>query len=492
MGGTHVLERQASASTAAATWWWLAIPALVAAVVNGWRFDATPFWRDEAWTAATSAMPFHAMVRHLAVDDAGLGGYYALMRLWMLVGSDSTWWLRVPGLVASVLTAVLVGLLARRLAGVAAGVAAGVLITVMPVMVEHAQEVRPYPLVVAAACATALALHRYVEDPTTRRWRWWAAAAAIASVLHPMVGLPAVLALAAAAYVTPGRAPRTALLAGSVVPGLSGVAVVLIGPQQAWRAGAATVSDLARMRHNYGAGALAVLMLVVLVVLAVVQLRRDRQALWLLASWAAVPPAVLWAYGVLANHYQPRYLAAAAHPVAILAGIGCTAAGDMIARWVGRPRVAPIVAGVLVAVAIAAQASFVVTSRTAPFYGDDPRSAAQSIVTSAHPGDAVVYLGTPTRPMMHRYLPGGAVDDALLIAAPPTNASPWGIEYPDDLVRSELDGRPRVWVVGTLEGTLWPQTPRTATVLEAAGTGRTAASTREFGRVRVQLWAAGR
>ncbi|WFG44937.1 hypothetical protein [Pseudonocardia alni] len=450
-------------------------------------FNGKPLWRDEVYTLATATRPWEAMVRHLVVDDAGLAGYYALMHVWLLA-DQSTAWLRLPGAVAAVLASVLVAAIGVRLHGATAGVSAGVLLALMPVVVEHAQEARPYPLVLAALAAAVLGLLRFRDVPGPGRWVAWAAPALVAAALHPVVGLPALLGIVAAATAWSGSAPRATVLAGAAGPALIGFAVMAIGSQQLRPVGGPILADVVRLRHIVGATALAVCATVLLVVCGVVALRRDRGTLVILVGWMTLPPVALLLYGVGAGHYQPRYVAGAAPAVAVLAGVGLAAVVGLI----GRPAPRRGAAGILLLALGAAQLPSLIETRSATFSGDDPRAAAASVAAQALPGDGVVYVGPIARPMFGLYLgPAPRLRDVLLTQAPPAGVDLAGVEVSDGHVERLVDLPARIWILGTLDGAEWtpgPAPARTSLVLEKATGDRAMVSDDEFGRTRVQLW----
>ncbi|CAA9435591.1 MAG: hypothetical protein AVDCRST_MAG35-2902, partial [uncultured Quadrisphaera sp.] len=180
---TH--HRRSPAGTAA-----VLVPVVLAVALTAWRYDAKPLWRDEVYTLTTAGRGFAEMLELLAVRDAGLVGYYALMNPWLALG-EAPAWMRLPGALATPVAVGLCAAIGRRVGGPTTALVGGVLVALTPSVVRHAQEARPYPLVLAAVALTALLLLRAGARPTARQRTAVAATAAVAVALHPLVALPA-------------------------------------------------------------------------------------------------------------------------------------------------------------------------------------------------------------------------------------------------------------------------------------------------------------
>jgi hypothetical protein len=172
---------------------------------------ANPLWLDEAFSAVIAARPFSEMPRALE-NDAGPPLYYALLRLWRGLLSDSEASLRALSLLFALATTVLLyrlalSLLDRRTARIAA-----LLWATHPLVAFYAGETRNYTLF---AFLSVLLLATVSASP---QWRGRApaiGALVLALGLTHNLGWMAVAAALAAAVVTkrPGAIDRRVGLA---------------------------------------------------------------------------------------------------------------------------------------------------------------------------------------------------------------------------------------------------------------------------------------
>ncbi|MEU8660731.1 glycosyltransferase family 39 protein, partial [Actinoplanes philippinensis] len=98
------------------------------------------------------------------------------MKLFAGIAGAGTFALRLPSLIAAVLTAVVVTELGRRAAGDTVGLLAGLLWAVLPVVSRYGQEARPYAIAVLFAALALLALIRLLDRPGAGRAAAYAAA----------------------------------------------------------------------------------------------------------------------------------------------------------------------------------------------------------------------------------------------------------------------------------------------------------------------------
>ena len=476
----------------AAAWWW-ALPVAVALAATAWRYDAKPLWRDEIYTLATAVREPAVMLRGLRVTDAGLGPWYALVHPWVQV-SQSAAWLRLPGAVAAVVAVGLVAGCARRLrgpvGGAAAGVGAGLCAALLPVLVEHSQEARPYPVVVLCVTAAAYGLLRDRERPRGRWLLLWVGASTAAAALHVLSGAPACAALVAVVLLRPAAARRRRVLLGAVPLVLVTLAMVAVGFGQAPNRIGDDFPVLSRtlgLWHSVAGGTVALVVLAVLCGAGLLARSgraggRGRFAALFTAAWVAAPVAANAGSALGGQLFEPRYATAAAPGVAVLCGLGVAAvAGRGSARRA-------LAAGLAAALLLVAQVPHLAEVRRQPYVVDDMPSAARDLAARARPGDAVVYLGNTTRPMARLHLPPGlGLDDVLLRRDTPVSVSIGGDEVPDGERAAVLAGRSRVWLVGIRLNDPWEVVFPASSA--AVRTGRSLRFDAEHGQVRVQLWA---
>ncbi|WP_432491283.1 hypothetical protein [Kineococcus gypseus] len=473
-------------------WAWL-VPAAVALAATAWRYDAKPLWRDEVYTLATAERPYAVMLRGLRVTDAGMGPWYALVRPWVLLSREEAW-LRLPGALATVLTAVLVALIARRLlrpgsppgARAVAGVVAGTAFALAPVVVEHSQEARPYPLVLACVSATALALLHERERPRRRWLVLRVVSSTLAAALHVLTGAPAVAALLAVALALPGRAGRRRVLLGALPAAAVSAALVAAGLSQAPNRIGEDFPVLARtagLWTAHAAGVPVLLVLLALVGAGAVHLRGERAVLLLLLAWAVAPVAALAASAAGGQLFSARYAAASAPALAVLAGTGAGALAARVRTARSRAAVAVLAAGALVA----GQGGHLLHERARPYVTDDITSAVAVLAAGARPGDAVAFLGNTTRPHVRYYLPAGTpLDDALLLRDTDVSVSVGGDDVPERERAAALAGHRRVWLVGLVLNDPWEEV--FAGWVQPARAGRQREFGGDYGAVRVELW----
>jgi len=459
-----------------------------------WRLGAKPLWRDEFYTLSTAVRDYGVMVRGLRATDAGMGLWYAVVHPWVQV-SQAAVWLRLPGVLATVLAAALTALVARRLAGPGAGAVAGVLAVLAPVVVDHSQEARPYPVITAAVAATAYGLLRDRTSPHPRWALLWSAAATVSAALHVLTGAPAVAALLAVALAAPGRRSRLHVLVGALPAAVVTVAMVAVGLSQAPDRIGPDFPLLARTIGLWTAWAgsrPALAGLLVLAVAGVAQLRRQPAALALVLVWVLAPVAGVVASAAAGQLFETRYTTAAAPALAVLAGVGAPRLRRWSARALRAPttsRAATAITAAVVAVTVAGQVPHLLTERRLAYVADDMPCATAAVTAGARPGDAVVVLGNTTRPMLRYYLPSDVpVTDVLLATDPARSVSIGGDDLPEGQRAAALAGWDRVWLVGVRLRDPWPLVFPAS--LRAVQTGRAKVSTADCGQMRVELWTA--
>ncbi len=471
------------------------VPVLVSLVLTAWRYDAKPLWRDEVYTLITAGRGFADMLELLAVRDAGLVGYYTLMNQWLAV-TDATWWLRLPTALATPVVVGLCAVLGRRAGGSRTALVAGLLAALAPSVVRHAQEARPYALVLAAVLLIALLLLRIADDPRRSELAALAGVSAVAVALHPLVAVPAVAGLYAAAWLVPGRAERQDVVAAGVPAAVVGLVLVAVGFQQA-EASPPAPAEAWEYLTFWKIVAYSPVVGVVALVLAVVGAlhlwrgARRREAL-LLGAWALAPVAAVTVLGLMGSYFNARYATASVPAACVLAAVGLTSLGARaVARTTAPLRWAPWALAVAVLAVVAVQAPPAVALRAAPYYFDDAPGAAQELARGARRGDAVVWAGPVARPLVAPHLlpglRGWRLDDALLVAPAQQTDTRGGQEVPARQRRDVLAPYQRVWLVGT-RATATGDLLREGWNAQAAMAGRAMASRQDHGWVRVELW----
>lgn len=159
------------------------LPPVVTAVIGAWRIDRAAMWADELATWGAVRLEWDQLWRLAGTVDAVITPYYAALKVF---GTDD---LRLPSLVATVLTSVVIVALGRRAGGDTAGMIAGLLFAVLPVTARYAQEARPYAIAVLFASLALLTLLRLLDRPRPGRAAVYAAAVAVTGLCHPFSAL---------------------------------------------------------------------------------------------------------------------------------------------------------------------------------------------------------------------------------------------------------------------------------------------------------------
>lgn len=483
--------------------------AALATVLTAWHWSSKPMWRDEWITWSVTVRPLGSMAALLSERDGGLWPFYAVMHAWMAWAgsSPSVAWMRLPAAIATVVAVAATALVGRRVGGTLAGALAGVLVAVTPGLVDHADEARAYPEVVAAVTLTALAALRYRERASPGRWVALTVLAALAVAAHAIPGVPAVVGILAALLLSPGAARRWRVVAAGLPAAVVSAALIGVGLRQVGLvltdrpAGWAAVADF-RLVLAPGWGALAAM--AVLAAVAVVSLRRSgasagprsTSAAPLLLAWALTPPLVLALLAAGGSFSTRRYLVAAVPAVCVLVAVGAAVVGRAVAARVARARpgdglalahrAAPAAALALVAVVVAALLPGALAVRAAPYRVDDPRSAARYLAASARAGDVVVYAGPFARGLTTHYSPAGApaLPDPLLARSALASDTVDGVDVPPAQQAGAVAGADRVWAVATWDG----RALEGQDVIDRVTTGRSRQELRRFGGIVVQRW----
>lgn len=140
---------------------------------------AESLWLDEIFSMRDASQPV------LQIFESNRPLYYFLLSLWMRMGRDEAW-LRGLSVLFSLGSIVLTYRLGCRLFNGATGLVAALLLTLSPLAINHAQEVRMYMLGVFLGLAGTLALVLALERPTPIRVRSWAGLRLLSMLTAPL------------------------------------------------------------------------------------------------------------------------------------------------------------------------------------------------------------------------------------------------------------------------------------------------------------------
>ncbi len=187
---------------------------LLAAAVRFWRLDGFALGFDEAISVRCASADSLRAVWGIAPARARLftDAYNSLLHAWMALGSDPAT-IRALSACLSVVALVLAWRILRGLLPAGWALTALALFAFAPLQVQHAQEARPYALVLVLEFAATLALVRAVTHGERVAWAAWAFGCALAGASH-LLALSWIAASAVYVWLLPGARRSLAPLAG--------------------------------------------------------------------------------------------------------------------------------------------------------------------------------------------------------------------------------------------------------------------------------------
>jgi hypothetical protein len=364
---------------------------ILALALRLYRLESQSLWSDEGLSVYRAALPWRDILANdIVVDgvktqDLSPPGYFLLLALvWRLAG-ESLFALRLPGALLGALSVPLAWQAGRLWLGRAAGLGAATAIAFSPIHVWYSQELRNYPLLLAAILGAtwALAVATTATGRARRRaWTGWAllwaaAAASHAFALLGLAGHVAWLLLRATGGRAEGRpatgtgpasstgataaAPVLTLRRAVAAVAVAGALALPFAPRalQYFRADAqvdyAAVTFATIVRQSADAFAVGIsptlahapaatwpwLLLAAVGLGAGLIHIRHRRGAWLALSMLALPLLLLAGLSALRPIYNgPRHALVALPGFLLLAGAGLGLWGELsltVLRW-GRPR----------------------------------------------------------------------------------------------------------------------------------------------------------
>jgi mannosyltransferase len=492
-------------------WLVLVLPAAVTLIVGGYRLGSASMWRDEAYTKEVVTRSPGQIIALLGHQDAVHGAYYMLMHEVTGLTGTSAAGLRLPSLIAMVITASFTAAAGRRLALLAGGPApaatgllAGLVFATAPAMTWYAQDAREYATVTMLA---TIATYLFVRAVPDGRWGWWAGYGA-AVALTGFFNLFAVLIVVAHALslliaglrVRAGRGTPAAAPAGSGVPaaaaaldepGAAGppgtrigalpagrlaarwlaavVAAGIVLTPMAWASygqrgqiswlTAPSYGTIVKLVTSFAGSRTLVFPFAVLAIggaVAGLAAHRGRPLSpgVVALPWLVAPPVILIAVSYLHPVYDARYIEFCLPALAILVAAGLAWLGRLAALTpLSRARLAwlpPAVAAVALAVALIAPQQSIRLSSARP---DNLRKISAILAASEKPGDAVLYIPMQAHALSEAYpAPFRRLRDLALARSPRASATLNGILVSPAVLRKRFTGVRRVWIVAEESG----------------------------------------
>jgi mannosyltransferase len=401
---------------------WLAVPPAVTLAVGLWGVTARPYWGDEVDTLAAVSRSLPQLARLLGHVDAVHGLYYLLLWPVVRVAGTGEFATRLPSVVAMAGAALGVSVIGRRLRSRRAGLCAGLVFAALPIVTQQAHDARPYAMATAAAVLASYLLVRAADDPRSARFAAYGLALVLLGYLElfGLLLLPAHALTMAALRRQPSEAPARLARQWLVTAAAAGAAVAPVAVwgwrqrgqigwigQPGWldvtylarwlavgsAASAALIAALAilgaryadrsvparppsRVKPRYGAGWPG---------MRTRPPRVSEPLTWLALPWLVLPPSALMAASQIEPVYSFRYVIFCLPAVALLAGAGLAALGQLLRA---------VALALLMVLAAPAQLALRIPGSGA---GGGLQAAAQVLAAHERPGDAVIYPG-PTIP----------------------------------------------------------------------------------------------
>ena len=377
---------------------------------------------DEAAIVAAAHGSFTDVVERAFSDDPARAGYLAVLRP-LVAWNDAEEWVRLPSVVAAVISAVAVYRLGRRLAGRYAGAAASLVLASSLGVVGISRAVEPLALALAAMLLSTALFARAVERGNSLWWAVYAVSAALLPLTHPIAASALVAHIAAIAVGRREIDLRLALPAVAIAVVESGLFLTAAVIDRADAPDGAGRLELADVAVGLGRGVgwnAVVAALAVWGVVVLVRRTGDGTGRWkpvLVGGLALAPLGAVLVAGVVLPVYPRAALTVCAGGLALAAGIGLVAIPDRRLRLAAGGGLAAIAVATLVAAAL----------REDP---EDWRAAAAIVRRQQSPSDTVVVLPERARFAFAYYAPdvriarvgrGDAV--SVVVAGPPGDAT---------------------------------------------------------------------
>ena len=371
------------------------------AALRLWHLGAKSLWLDEGATVALARTSW----RHFAWvwwhGEASLQTiYFLLMRAWVHGGLSEAW-LRLPSALFGIASIPLLYIVARKLMAEPAALAAAALLAVSPAHVYYSQEARGYALAILLVLSSAYFFIDAVEDGRSRDWMLWTIFGIAAFYTHYFAALVLVAQAFSLLFLRPrpwrSFLPCAAIIFVAALPGLS--YVFRAAPENlhfVWMP-RATPTQVWHLAMFFGGSGVKVAVAIVLWIAGIVAVFRSHHAReinerWhgpLVLLWGMAPPLVLALISLREPMFLQRYMVFSLPAATLLAAMGA----DVLRKWKS---------GLVLVVALCAM-SMVAVVKQSRKPREDWRNAANAVLASASPGDAVAFVPFYTRTMLDYY-----------------------------------------------------------------------------------------
>ncbi len=373
-------------------------------------------WLDEGATVALARASWQHFAWVWWHGEANLQTiYFLLMRGWVRFGISEAW-LRLPSALFGIASIPLIYVTGRKFMTAGPALAAAALLTFSPTHVEYSQEARSYTLAILLVLLSTYVFVAAVQSGRRRDWVLWTLLGVAVFYTHDFAAL--VLVAQVCSLVFRKNAPwRPVMLGGAVIflCALPGITYILrASPENLhflWMP-RPTPKELWHLAMFFGGSGAKIVVSVVLWAAGLITVARSRRSpkhddFWramLIVLWAVVPVVTTALVSLLHPMFLQRYMIFSLPATILLAALG--------ASLLHRGH-----AAILVVLLCALSLPTIVEGYSKP--REDWRAASNAILSSASPGDAVVFFPFYTRIMLDYYrdrYPGHA--PALHVFAP--------------------------------------------------------------------------
>ena len=405
-------------------------------------------WMDEGATVALARASWQHFSWVWWHGEANLQTiYFLLMRAWIHLGLSEAW-LRLPSALFGIASIPLIFVVARRFMATAPALAAAALLTFSPTHVSYSQEARSYTLTILLVLLSTYVFVQAVDSGRRRDWGLWTAVGILAFYSHDFAAL-VLVAQACSLFFRPKPAPwRPVIICGTVIllaalPGLT--YVFRASPENlhfVWMP-RPSPKEFWHLAMFFGGGGIKLFVALILWIgglQAILQARRrvaSGEEFWqgmLILLWAVVPVAITALISLLHPMFLQRYMIFSLPATILLAALGM----QVLERWH---------IGLLLVIALCAMSlPTIIGDYHKP--REDWRSASNTILSSASPGDAVVFFPFYTRVMLDYYRDRYSGNPAAVqVFAPPYYAAGDDVRTLVKLLDANPHQFPHVWVV---------------------------------------------
>jgi mannosyltransferase len=219
------------------------LPMLGAVLVTTFLFrlpflGSSSLWTDEMWSIGTARLPWRNVLWVVLHKDSNASLYYALLHMWLRLGSSEAS-VRFLSVLLGVIAVPVLYLVGNRLLGKPVGLISSLLLTVNKLHISQSQNARTYSLVVLLVTVSSLYFVRGMEQPSRKNWCGYVLASVLAIYAHIFAVLVVAAQLASLVFLRRQDVPWKRLIASvAAIAALASPAGILLvhepGSPLAW------------------------------------------------------------------------------------------------------------------------------------------------------------------------------------------------------------------------------------------------------------------